>query len=1381
MKIGYIRLLMDTKSDKIFWTSIRMLCTLLCTGTLIQLSLGQSPVSFRKISKKDGLSQSSVFAITQDRDGFIWIGTRDGLNKYDGYGFKVYNHSENENNLVSNDIRSLYFDSLTNYLWVGTIAGLCKFRPEYDDFIGYDHLTETHLNNFAIRLFYRDTKQRMWVGTSQGLFLYDDAKDRFVRYAAELDNPESLSGSDVKVIYEDAKGTLWFGSEQGLDTLIENPNGTYSFNSIQLDPQFTNLHIKSILEEDDGTFWIGTHANGVLIWDVGKGKVDLQFSVGNPNHTLSNNNIRAMAWGKPNELWVGTFDGLNRIEVDLKKTTIFRHDPSNDLSISHNSVRALFLDQRQSLWVGTYFGAINFFDEANNRFKNYTVQPYKNSLSHNVVSCFSEDGKHNWWIGTEGGGINYFDREAEKFSSYQHDPNDTNTISSNNVKSLLLQDGKLWIGTFNGGLDVLDTKTKKIQRYSSHLSRLGQQVNNVYNIAKNNEYLWLGTFGGGLKILNLNNDEVHTFVNDPRDPSTMNSNLIRSILITKDNQKWISTEEGVNKVISEQDGVPTTFNRYLDGKKIYILKEDSQGYIWAGSLSNGVYKLSPEGNVLANYTTKDGLPGYFIIGILEDSLNNLWLSTNNGISKFDPSNKSFTNYNFSDGLKNIEFNYNAYYRTSSGAMLFGGIEGMTVFNPQDIYDSDFVPPVVFTKLLVQNEEVKVNKNGILSRSINETENIKLDYTQSSFTISFASLDYFSSLNNTFAYKLEGLDKDWLYTKGLNQANYTIQNPGDYVFRLKGGNSDGLWNDVERKINIKILPPPWKSRLAYSVYGLVLLLATISLIRYIRLRNRFKLEQVTQRQQKELHEMKVRFFTNITHEFRTPLTLIMGHIEGLLSLQRELKGDAISKVFSIKKNTDRLLNLVNQLLTFRKIETDHIQIQAERHNLVSFLNEIYNSFQNDAIKRNINLTFKKVSEEIWVWFDADKLEKVFYNLLSNAFKFTPTGGKISLELFQSKHEVKIIVGDSGKGIDPKFHKQIFKRFYENDLPFQRSIKGSGIGLAISKQMVELHDGSIAVESQKGQGAKFIITLLKGREHFKPGELISITEGNRKLIQNRSEVPSIIKGQEIRPAIPSAPLPKNASKILIVEDNIEILNYLNAIFVNEFIVDTVDNGKAALRKAKTFEPDIILSDLMMPEMDGIEFCKKIKADIKTRHIPVIILTARAASEYKIHGLENGADDYVTKPFDPNELKLRVRNLTNARIDLRNRFSRILNLTPTEVKVSSADEAFLKNALDIVEKNMDNSDFSVVQLAYELSVSRALLFTKLKAIANLTPNNFIKSIRIKRAAQILKQKKLNVSEVAYRVGFKDPKYFSKCFQKQFNKTPSQYVTDYLENSNA
>ncbi len=1338
----------------------------------------QSGFVFQNLSKKNGLSQASVFSIAQDDSGFMWFGTRNGLNKYDGYSFKIYSSSNFKNSLISNDIRILFFDLFDKRLWLGTTEGLSMYRSETDDFVNYpnDPNNPKSLSNNLVRKIFRDSKNRLWVGTSEGLNLFNSETEEFIRFYFDTEAPQPSQDNDVKEILEDDEGQLWFGTANGLYQIKEEQNESISFEKVVFKNgiELSDSHIKNILQDKKGNFWIGTFEGGLNYWDKENRVIKVFKNDVNKSTSLSHNNIRSLAFDSEENLWVGTFVGLNFLKKGDSEFLRFTKSSTNSSGLSDKSIRSLFLDDRGSLWVGTYYGGINHLDENYNRFKKQI--PIGDGLRGKVVSSFVEDLDKNLWIGTEGDGLKYFDNKKNDIKSFILDDN-KNSISGNNVKQLLLDGDKLWIGTFQAGLNIMDIKTEKFQQFKNILSDTNSiSSNNVYGFLKEEDYMWIATYGGGLNILDFQSNIFLKYTFDENDSSSISSNLSRVILKTKQGEIWIGTDNGLNKVKLNDKSLPESFEVLLSKEVIFSLTEDERGYIWIGTYSSGFYKLDPKTNVLENFNYTDGLPGNAVSGIKVVSETEFWISTNNGLSKFDPINKVFTNYGYSNGLENSEYNFNASFKDSEGNLLFGGLNGFTYFDPKAITPNTYIPPVVFTELRQNNEIVKVgDESKLLDKSINETESITFNYNEANFSLHFAALDYFNPKNNMYAFMLEGIDNEWNYAVGKTQATYTVQRAGDYVFKLKGGNSEGLWNPEERQLKIRVLPPPWRSWWAYVIYFIILFALALGFYRFIKLRHKLQLEKIVNQQQAELHEVKLRFFTNITHEFRTPLTLIIAPLSDLLA-KVDLSLSIKSKLKTVESNAQRMLNLVNQILTFRQLATDHSDLEISNNNIVDFVKEIYLLFKESANSKNINYQFQVEDQDIQVWFDKEKIEKVIFNLLSNAFKFTPQNGNILIDISQNHKEIVILVSDSGVGINKNHKDQIFKRFYEKSIDGQSEIKGSGIGLAISKQMIELHKGEIYLaetnETKFEKGATFIIKIPKGKEHFNPIYLnknISVDYPNTSSIF--SNEPQKIEA-ESSVALENLNSSQEQQSLLIVEDNVEVRNYLKELFVMHYKVFTAKNGLEGLEKAREKLPDLIISDVMMPEKSGIALCHELKADFEISHIPVILLTARAASLFKIEGLEIGADDYLTKPFNPDELRLRVRNLINARHKILAKYKRALSLDPEELNITSNDAIFLEKALKIVEVNIESYEFNVNDFASELAVSRPLLFTKLKALSGQTPNNFIKSIRMKRASQLISTQKMNISEVAYKVGFKDVKYFSKCFKAQFGVPPSQYL---------
>lgn len=1332
----------------------------------------QQEAVFRNLDMKEGLSQGTVFAVAQDEIGHMWFGTRDGLNKYDGYQFTVYRHvPQQSTSLVGNDIRVLYFDTLIQTLWIGTLQGLSRYDATVDTFQNY---TESQgLSSSSVRCVQRDSKGRLWVGTADGLNLLQDDRQQF--QSISLDFPNNIDG-EIIAMTEDSEGNLLIGVDNGLYQLLEHGAGRYSVLPLVTKEKFalSDYRVQALLEGDPGQLWMGTRSGGVYLWDRHSNQIKVFKEEEGGKHPLSSNGVRVLTKQSNGTIWVGTFVGLVKYNP---KTGDYQHFFADDEDLAYlrsRSIRSIFFDQRGGMWIGTYHGGASYYDPALSRFQHFEPLANGNSISHNVVSSFLEDENDNFWIGTEGGGLNYFNRSSGDFTTYRFRSGEDNSLSGNNVKTIIADKLGLWIGTFRQGLNYLDLNAKTF-RHFKHDPEAPNSLsnNNVYSLLKEGDRLWIVTYGGGLNVMDFATEQFESYQADPSDSTAISSNNGRVIFKDSRDQLWVGTENGVNLIqrTSAQDTI-LQFQCFIPNKKVYALYEDEKQTLWIGTFSNGLFALNLQDFSLKQYTELDGLPGRAIFGIEQDETGKLWLSTNNGLSKFDRENLVFTNYNYSNGLQNLQFNYNAHYRARSGELLFGGNNGFTLFEPAEIISDSFTPPLIFTDLRVYNQKVDVgDKSGLLPKALNEVNELTFKYNEAIFSIGIAALDYFNPSNIQYTYKLDGLDNDWNHKVGKTEASYTIQRPGTYTLRVKASNSYGIWSEGERKMKITVLPPPWLSTTAFVIYSLILLLIFYGIWYFTRLRHRLHLEKLAKEKEKELNEVKLRFYTDITHEFRTPLTLILGPINELM--EKHSGNGTSSQLFSVKRNAERLLKLVNQILSFRKLESGHEHVQAQQADMVPFLQEIYSSFEETAKLRKITYAFHTSAPEVIAWFDPEKLEKVIFNLLSNAFKFTPDKGAIKLEIDKEESSLQIRVSDSGNGIKKELHEQIFKRYYEKvAIPFSKW-KGSGLGLALSKQMIALHHGKLWVESEVGQGATFFVKIPLGKEHFRAEELVDgklvspLPSPSRKL-----ELPKVMDEQPSLTPITQAGA--KAPAILLVEDNVEILQYLEGIFEGTYRIITAADGQEGLRKAAKENPDLIISDIMMPNMDGTTLCSKIKSDIKTSHIPVILLTARAAQPFKNEGLETGADDYITKPFNPNELRLRVRNIIRTRQIIREKFVRVMNFEPKEVTVTSADEQFLRNALDIAEKHIDNSKFTAEQFAYELAVSRPLLFTKMKALTDQTPNNFMKTLRMKRAAQLLEQRKLNVSEVAYKVGFRDTRYFSKCFQKQFNKTPSEYMSE-------
>lgn len=1342
-----------------------MVVLLLCLPLQLLEAQTKGQANFRYLNKKDGLSQVSVFAIAQDSTGFLWFGTRDGLNKYDGNRFRAYRKGKEGEGLVGNDVRTLYTDPQTGELWVGTLSGLSHYDASQDSFVNFQSgKADNTLWDNAVQTIYRDRWGRLWVGTLTGLNRYNPDSMDFTR----ISFTDSGERFELTFIVEDNEGQLFAGTDKGLFYLKGQNDSSWK----PVDG-FEDQHFTCGEFDDQGYLWLGTSRNGVIKWHQGRDTKTESKNSSDELGALSNDRVRTLTLNSKGDLWVGTFDGLNLLPAG-KKTFIHYSDINQgEGPLLHNSVRSLLVDRSDKLWVGTYYGGIHYLDERYNYFMNYQSDPYKNSLNSNVVSSFVQDRHGNIWIGTEGGGLNFLDQEKGKFTSYQWQVGNDYATPADNIKALLVDEDMLWVGTYRAGLTLFDTRTKERKHYGTE-NRTGPALtsDNVYGLLREREWLWVLTYGGGLNLINLASNTIKYYQANEDDPASISSDNTRTILRRAAGGYWIGTDRGLNLVEVNEQGMPKRFITSLSTEKIYALAPAASG-IWVGTFSGGLLRCNERGEVVRRYTTEDGLPDNSVFGILETEAGILWLSTGNGLSRFDPEESVFNNFNEANGLKNLEFNFNAAFKTKEGNFLFGGINGFTRFDPMAFSANLEIPPVVFTRLLRNNEDVTIGgASRLLSQSINTTSELVFPYDEADFTIEFATLDYFSPQNNHYAYMLEGLDRDWNYGAGERQASYNIQREGTYTFLLRGGNSDGAWNPEERRLTITVLPPLWRSWWAYLSYLLLTGLTVFALIRFLRLRHKVQLQEVAKQQQDELTEMKLRFFTNITHEFRTPLTLILGPLEQVMN-KINPQEEVGRQLGLINRNAQRLLNLVNQILTFRRLATDHEPLQVSECLVHDFMFDIYESFQGVAELRGIDYRFINDAGDLSMWCDESKLEKVFFNLLSNAFKFTPDGGKITVRVERlGEDKVRIGIKDTGVGIPKELRSEVFKRFYEKSSGKTSHIKSSGIGLAVSRKMVELHGGNIEIADMVPPGTMLLVDLPLGHGHFVAGVTEISTSPAAEI-----GMPSFVEEEVM--GIATTPGEQAGLTILVVDDNEEIRSYVASIFASDFHVLEAATGKEGLEVARHSLPAIVISDVMMPEMDGMAFCHALKNDIEISHIPVVLLTARSGQPFRIEGLSTGADDYVTKPFNPQELKLRVANILSNRQRFKDSFGTTFKVEPSRLEVTSIDEEFLLKVLSIAEQNVHDPNYKVEDFARELAVSRTLMFNKLKALTGETPSKFLKIFRMKRAAQLLIDSDYRVGKVASMVGFRDDRYFSECFKKQFGVAPGLYRKEQAEKS--
>lgn len=1316
-------------------------------------------LNFDFYSQEHGLSNNQIHCILQDKKGWMWFGTSQGVCRFDGYKFTVFkNDPEDSTSLKGNLVRAIFEDS-KGQLWVGTEdGGLNKFNREKENFQHLFYYDEgAFLKDVSVTSIYEDASGILWVGTETSLYRIENESNPIEVKPAN----RSSFAEYYRILKSDQSGRIWIGTNTGLFVYDPRNNQVRKVTLPQNVPN--NEEIWEILIDNDNTVWVGTYANGM--YTVNTITLEARHVGIDPDNDRSNT-VRAIAKDKNGKYWIGTRGGLYVYEKSRGVTAFYYHDEREPKSLVNNSIQCIVHDLKGDVWIGTRNG-INFLIEERQNIQGYKSMPNDSRyLNSSEIYAFWIDPKGNVWVGTESGGINILDRKTGQFSYLMPQKGNPNSLSRNCIKALLNDGDNLWIGTFLGGLDVLNLKTG-IYKHFRHDPNVSSSLsdNRVWALLKDtNNEIWIGTNSG----LDRFDPVTETFIhyNNLVDGQQVN-------WLAEDNKHclWIGADQLI--IYNPADKNITRVN-----ESTRSMLQDSNNRFWLATLNKGLALYSKEKGIIRFYTEKNGLANNQTLAILEDNEHFLWISTTNGLSKFDPETERFHNYSLKNGFQNNQFTYGAAHKSADGELLFGGISGFNIFNPVKIKSDSYFPPIVLTDLKIFNKSVKIgdHKRDILTKSISETKKIRLKYNQNSITIDFASFDFANSMGIQYSYFLDNFDKDWNEPSVNRSATYTNLDPGEYSFQVKTVSIDRKESNPGPVLILEVLPPYWetwwfRSILFLIIFGIFYLLIAF-LLNKEKLKNDLVIERLKAKKLHELDMMKLRFYTNISHEIRTPLTLILGPLEKMRNkklAESEWKGH----VDVMHRNATQLHQLINQLLDFRKMETGNLKLNLTCGDLVSFISGIVGSFDNMAQEKEIDLKFNSLKKEIITNFDADKLGKIMNNLLSNAFKFTGKGGKISVNLaliFDSedtelpgepadKRIIEISVKDTGIGIAETNLEKIFTRFFQVDEGARQT--GTGIGLALTKELVKLHLGTIAVTSKSGKGSKFTIHL--------PYEEITNTE---HATHAKDEHSSDFSGALTAYEHPADLMPVGRRIMLLIDDHPDVRYFIKSHFNNLFQVLEAENGIEGWNIALKTIPDIIISDIMMPDMDGYEFCRNIRKDERTSHIPIILVTALGSREHEIEGLSLGADDYITKPFDLTILQTKVENILSVRKSLKQKYTSEMLLQPRNILLSSPDERFLQKAIEVVENNISDADLDIERFAVEIGVSRMQLYRKLDALTEMTVKEFVRNIRLKRAAQMLVQKKLNISEVAYAVGFKDLSHFRKCFKQEFGMSASDYV---------
>lgn len=1351
----------------------------------------EQKINFTSLQIRDGLSSNTVNAILKDHYGLMWFATEDGLNKFDGSNFTVYRYkSDDSTGIQSNDIRTLHEDKSGN-LWIGTSGGsLSLYNRKKNKFITYPANQANTLSSDIIRSICNDYTGKVWIATFNGLDELDPKSGKIKNHLRQFNPRGSFPALTFNCLIEDSKRRIWVGSSNGIYLYQRATNSFKLFQHNPSDPSsLCDNSVSSIAEDKSGNIWFGTRNGLSMLLPEGKGFKSLKSRRGDFN-TLMNDGIRSLAVDQNNQLWIGTEDGLNVLDIKNGQMSGYKPDSRDNYSLTGKSISCIYIDDAGIYWLGPYRGGICKYDTNLNLFhlKQSNVLD-QSGLNGSIVTSFAmyNDGI---FVGTDGGGLNLFNRKTELVQRFNAGLPDGSALNNISIMALqLTHQNKLYVGTYSNGLVVMDLVTKKLQQYKQGLRADALNSNDIFCIKEDRfGKIWVGTNGGGVNVLGADHKAIIKYCKNPKAINEVDypgNNFIRFIEEDPSGNVWIGSYGSGIAVFNQAEKKFSVLNKIknnLPNDLALSILKDHSGDLWIGTFSGGLSLYNRVTKQFTTYGEKEGLNNATVYAIEEDKQGRIWVSTNKGISSFDRKRHTFTNYTIYNGVQNNNFVGGAGLSTPEGEIYFGGADGFNYFNPQYFKKNKNLPSVLFTDLKISNTSVLPAEDGPIQEDISIAKDIYLDYKQS-FTLSYVSVNYTAPEQNRYSYRLEGFDNEWINAGSAKLVSYTNLDPGDYVFHVKASNNDGLWNTAETSIRIHVRPPFWRSIYAYIFY-VVLVAGTLLFIRHLgilKLKREFAVVQekmkadqrrVQERQEaerlRELDKLKIKFLTNLSHEFRTPLSLIMGPVDKLITEEKDSK--IAAPLGMIKRNTKRLLNLVNQILDFRKIEDHELRLDRSETDIVAFIKDVLESFNDLSERKQIQLIFKSQLRYFNAAFDQDKIERVLFNLLSNAFKFTSLGGAISVELEKKESSAGsgqsaliIKVADTGIGITEADQQKIFERFFQADGIAPILNQGSGIGLSIAKEFVKLHGGDITVQSEPGTGSTFIIELPFAEAEF--SEELTIDFSDPTTAVDAVEE----KADEAIAQTPGSEIPS----ILLIEDNEDFRFYLKDGLKSSFKVHEACNGQEGWQKALANHPQIIVSDINMPYMNGIELCKKLKSDKRTNHIPVILLTALTGEEEQIKGLETGANDYLTKPFNFEILHAKIKNLLALNQRLRDTYTRQIKVQAPEVLIESHSNRLLNKVALYIEENLNNPKLSVEDLSKHVGMSRGSLYHKILELTGLSPVEYIRSVKLDKATVLLEKSDLNVSQIAYMVGFATPNYFAKSFKAKYNMQPSEYMS--------
>ncbi|WP_439585740.1 hybrid sensor histidine kinase/response regulator transcription factor [Dyadobacter bucti] len=1333
----------------------------------------RSQGTFHHLTTNEGLSHSTVMDIVQDHRGFMWLATADGLNRYDGERFRNFRRSASDTNTLSNNYVNCLLEDRHRQLWAGTNNGGVNVLKE----AGEKVLRLTHcedgsdISSARVTDIALDKSGFIWAATAGNGLLKINPVSYKVRQINTA-NSALMSNHIIKICF-DTDGKLWLadidGSLQRLD-----PDGQISVRPfLTKTASSVPIYVMTIKCDRNGRVWVGTKGSGLFRCE--RRETVLKAVFFRPGTIEGVNNARSLYEDQDGVFWLGTDDGVIVSEdPDFRVVRQLRHDPAQMGSLSTHATVSVRGDRQGNIWVGTWEGGLNVLFKHPDTFQTFTYLPGQpGGLLAQAVSAVAADDRGGIWVGSTQG-LTFIDKTNSYIKHFQHQPENPRSIPGNDITQLyFLSLDALLVNIWNKGTVLINPKTGQVRK---RLPTLELGSFSVVNSGTTGDVRIFTEYGVAW-LLDRTSGDIR-----PGHALPILINRLTSVAETADGTLWVGTpDKGLVEIPpgtgSLKHHQPDRKPGALYSEHITGLFEDRNRNLWVGTMS-GLHRYDRQSRRFTLLDMDSGLANDAIMSIGQDKKGYLWIATNDGLCRLSESGKVLNTYRRADGLAGNDFTRNAFTQSADKTLLWGGKHGLTSYRQSEQEKVDLPIPVFLTDLKLFNRTVHPGAAGSpLAHALMETGALELRYEQSVFTFDFSAVLYRAHRNVRYAYKLDGFEDDWNYLGAQHSATYTNQNPGTYRFRVKASLTDDFTNSPETVLTLTILPPWYRTTWAYAAYALIALLLLAVLRHLIQIRENYKTEiraeHLETEKARELDRIRAGFFTNISHEFRTPLTLIITPLEQFMS--DSASGHWRRQFQSMHRNANRLLRLINQLLDLTKLESGSFSPEVSKQD-VGLVRQVAQSFLPQAVKQGIELRMDTVGDGQAVWFDQDIVEKILYNLLANALKFTATGGSITVRsqlvnsgVTSSDRTTRLLleVEDTGIGISAENARHIFERFYQVDGKNGNKKTGSGIGLALTRELVELHRGSISVESQLGIGTVFMVELPVYQEAFPAAWLSRRSEGLPKILLSQdTEADSyLIDTSTDSSGRDSLPL------VLVAEDDDDLRQYLADCLGGSYQVHTTTNGRQALAFAQTEIPDLIVSDWLMPDMDGVQLCHALKTDERTSHVPVLILTSRSSNESKVEGLDAGADDYVTKPFNLEVLRSRVRNLIQSRHRLREKYSRVLTLQSAPIATEAVEEVFLHKVLEIIQAHLDDPELDVALIEGEMGLSNTQLYRKLKALTGKGGNELIRNVRLQRAAQLLKATDRQIAEIAYDVGFNDPNYFNRVFKKEFGVSPGEW----------